>query len=129
MKRCVSWIFAATPRVDKARVESGRYRKGFRTYRTAALFSEVWQKRKRTSLRDFAKANLADILIRRERRGGGGSMEGDVWKLAPFNCVVCMGIDYRDSSFVVVSGGALEIMHVHKMTAAAMRLCKLGCIK
>lgn len=57
--------FAATPRIEQG---SGRYPKRLlRTYRTAALFSEVWQKRKRTSLRDFAKANLADILIRRER--------------------------------------------------------------
>lgn len=33
------------------------------SYRTAALCSEVWQKRKRTSLRDLAKANLADIFV------------------------------------------------------------------
>jgi hypothetical protein len=34
------------------------------TYRTAALCSEVWQKRKRTSRRDFVKAYLADIVER-----------------------------------------------------------------
>lgn len=32
------------------------------THRTAALCSEVWQKRKRTSLRDLVKAYLADIV-------------------------------------------------------------------
>lgn len=60
------------------------------TYRTAALFSEVWQKRKRTSLRDLAKANLADIsrvLGRREgeeEEGRLGVLGWRVWKLAPF---------------------------------------------
>jgi hypothetical protein len=32
------------------------------SYRTAALCSEVWQKRKRTSRRDFVNAYLADIV-------------------------------------------------------------------
>jgi hypothetical protein len=35
---------------------------GGATHRTAALCSEVWQKRKRTSLRDLVKAYLADIV-------------------------------------------------------------------
>jgi hypothetical protein len=32
------------------------------TYRTAALCSEVWQKRKRTSRRDFVKAYFAAVM-------------------------------------------------------------------
>lgn len=44
----------------------------YNTYLVAALCSEVWQKRKRTSLRDFVNAYLVAILSVCSSGGGGG---------------------------------------------------------
>lgn len=41
-------------------------------YLVAALCSEVWQNRKRTSLRDFVKAYLVAIMCTRDARGSIG---------------------------------------------------------